>query len=44
MGFILLENPLKKVSKDVIKKLKNNGISCSMITGDNLFTAISVGI
>ena len=44
LGFILLENPLKKVSKEIIKKLKRNGISCGMITGDNLFTAISVGI
>ena len=44
LGFLLLNNPIKKESAPIISKLKNNGVECNMITGDNLFTAINIGI
>ena len=44
LGFLLLNNPIKPESEIIINKLKTNGVDCNMITGDNLFTAINIGI
>ena len=41
---MLLDNPLKKESPIIINKLKRNGIHCAMITGDNIYTGINIGI
>ena len=43
MGFILLDNKIKKETFKVINTLKKNDIDCAMITGDNIYTGISIG-
>lgn len=42
-GLFALDNPLKDEAPEVIKTLLKNLIGCVLITGDNIFTAISVG-
>lgn len=42
IGFVLLNNPLKLETKEVIEKLKNVDIQCKMITGDNIYTSLNV--
>jgi len=42
VGFIIMENKLKSVTKKIIKKLRKAEIRCIMVTGDNALTAISV--
>jgi cation-transporting ATPase 13A2 len=44
LGFLMVNNPIKKESEPTISRLKHNGIECNMITGDNLYTGINVGI
>ena len=44
MGFVVFENPLKPESKDTLLTLRQCGITSSIITGDNLLTALSVSI
>ena len=44
LGFMLVHNPIKPETKGIIEKLTNNGISSCMITGDNVFTAINIGL
>lgn len=44
LGLVIFENPLKPESKDTLLTLKQCGIRSSIITGDNLLTALSVGI
>ena len=41
-GFVLLENPIKMHTPETLCDLKNHGIGCLMITGDNIFTSINV--
>ena len=41
-GFVLLENPIKKHTPETLCDLKNHGVGCLMITGDNIFTSINV--
>ena len=43
LGFILLDNPLKPESETVINTLRQKDIDCAMITGDNVYTGISIG-
>lgn len=42
MGFLIMVNKLKPVSREVIENLENSNIKCIMATGDNALTAISV--
>lgn len=42
LGLVLMKNPVKPESIKTIPLLKENGVSCAMITGDNLFTGVSV--
>lgn len=42
-GFLLFKDPLKDDVKDVIKKMKDLGVSLKMITGDNELIARNVG-
>ena len=44
LGFVIFENPLKPESKETITQLNACGVKSTIVTGDNLFTAISVGI
>jgi cation-transporting ATPase 13A2 len=44
VGLFALDNPLKDEAPGVIKTLVRNLITCVLITGDNIFTAISVGV
>lgn len=44
MGFVIFDNPLKPESKGTLETLKSCGIRNVIITGDNLLTALSVGI
>lgn len=44
MGFIIFDNPLKPQSKGTLEILRNCGIRSAIITGNNLLTALSVGI
>ena len=39
-----MENKLKKETTNTINRLKMAGIRCIMCTGDNILTALSVGI
>lgn len=41
-GFVLLENPIKLHTPETLCDLKNHGVGCLMITGDNIFTSINV--
>lgn len=43
LGFLVMENKLKPVTKDTIKTLNRCKIRTIMATGDNTLTAISVG-
>ncbi|KAJ3386118.1 hypothetical protein HDU92_002678 [Lobulomyces angularis] len=42
LGFFILENPLKKESRDTIKELSSAAIRSVIITGDNSLTAVHV--
>jgi len=44
LGFLILENKLKNATKGTIKTLNECNIRSILATGDNLYTAISVGI
>ena len=44
IGFLIFNNELKPTSKGVIDELHSCGIDTIMSTGDNLLTAISVGL
>lgn len=39
LGFYIVQNPLKKETKEEIELLKNSGYDISMATGDNILTA-----
>ena len=43
LGFLVMENKLKPVTKEIIKTLNDCKIRTIMATGDNTLTAISVG-
>lgn len=43
LGFLVMENKLKPVTKEIIKDLNDCKIRTIMATGDNTLTAISVG-
>ena len=43
LGFLVMENKLKPVTKETIKTLNDCKIRTIMATGDNTLTAISVG-
>jgi cation-transporting ATPase 13A3/4/5 len=42
LGFIILENKLKRITPSVIEHLQSANLRTIMITGDNILTAISV--
>jgi len=42
LGFLIMENKLKPESAEVLQDLKLCEVKCSMVTGDNILTAISV--
>lgn len=42
IGFLLMNNPIKPETKDVINSLKKVDIECKMITGDNIYTSLNV--
>jgi len=42
LGFLIMENKLKPESTEVLQDLKLCEVKCSMVTGDNILTAISV--
>ena len=44
LGFLLVDNPLKVKTRSSIVELKAKGIKVGMITGDNLYTGINVGL
>jgi predicted P-type ATPase len=44
LGFLVFENALKPQTAPVIKCLKEAGLRCSMVTGDNLLTALAVAV
>lgn len=44
VGLVIFENPLKPESKETLHTLQKCGIKSNIITGDNLVTALSVGI
>ena len=39
----MLDNKIKKETESVIKTLRKNDVDCAMITGDNIYTGISIG-
>ncbi len=39
-GILILENPLKKDTPEVIKNLNDSNIECKVISGDNPFTCV----
>lgn len=41
-GFIIFENKLKPTTAPVLTELLESNISTTMVTGDNILTAISV--
>jgi cation-transporting P-type ATPase 13A2 len=43
LGFLIMENKLKGVTRDIISTLNECNIRTIMATGDNTLTAISVG-
>jgi cation-transporting ATPase 13A2 len=43
LGFLIMQNKLKVVTKHVIETLNQANIRTIMATGDNVLTAISVG-
>lgn len=42
LGFVILENKIKKESKPTIEQLNDCDVASIMATGDNILTAISV--
>ncbi|KAE9523697.1 hypothetical protein AGLY_015915 [Aphis glycines] len=42
LGFLVMQNKLKPQSSNVIKQLRTANIKCVMVTGDNLYTGLSV--
>lgn len=44
MGLIIFSNHLKPDSAFEIKKLMDANIDCKIISGDNIYTTIDVGI
>ncbi|XP_025196662.1 probable cation-transporting ATPase 13A3 isoform X1 [Melanaphis sacchari] len=42
LGFLVMQNKLKPQSSNVIQQLRTANIKCVMVTGDNLYTGISV--
>ena len=44
IAFVIFENPLKDKSKETLTTLQECGVRSTIITGDNLLTALSVGI
>lgn len=42
IGFIIFENKLKQASAAVLDEIRNADIATTMVTGDNILTAISV--
>lgn len=42
VGFVLLNNPLKPETLNIITKLKKVDIVCKMVTGDNIYTSLNV--
>ncbi|CDO92419.1 unnamed protein product [Kluyveromyces dobzhanskii CBS 2104] len=44
LGFIVFENKLKSRTKGAIRELQNANIRTVMCTGDNVLTAVSVGL
>ena len=42
LGFLVMENRLKPESQEVLKDLYNCEVKCTMATGDNILTAVSV--
>lgn len=43
VGFIIFENKLKPATAGVLLELRKSNIGTTMVTGDNILTAISVG-
>ena len=43
LGIIVMDNQLKPTTKDIIKELNDAKFRSIIATGDNIFTAISVG-
>lgn len=43
LGFLVMENELKPISKSILNNLTEAKITVAMATGDNALTAISVG-
>ena len=43
LGFLVLENKLKKITSETISILNKCRVRTVMATGDNLLTAVSVG-
>jgi len=44
LGFIIFENKLKSESTATIRELKSANLKSVMVTGDNPFTAINIGM
>jgi len=42
LGFLVMENRLKPESEEVLKDLIKCEVKCTMATGDNILTAVSV--
>lgn len=42
LGFLIMENRLKPESEEVLKDLIKCEVKCTMATGDNILTAVSV--
>ncbi|EAR92742.1 P-type family IC HAD ATPase (macronuclear) [Tetrahymena thermophila SB210] len=43
LGFLVLENKLKEDTADVIKRLREGGVQCKIISGDNPLTTLQTG-
>ncbi|HNX01263.1 MAG TPA: magnesium-translocating P-type ATPase [Candidatus Cloacimonadota bacterium] len=44
LGFIVLNDPLKKGTQEVVQDLKKNGVTLKVITGDNQLIARNLGM
>ena len=42
LGFLIMENRLKPESSEVLADLQRCEVKCTMATGDNILTAVSV--
>jgi cation-transporting ATPase 13A2 len=42
LGFLIMENRLKPESAEVLKDMQECEVKCTMATGDNILTAVSV--